>query len=1114
MKSWTGFIRAAPLDGVKAPAVVLNSDGKLVACSATAAPLLGRPDLEPLNGPSVGAGPTREGEAALNKALSEATKTGLPVSVSLEHRDETGCTRELTGTLVQMSGADEKQFYLQFDQSSTVKVNRLEERLRLATSAARIGVWDMDLTTGLITRDNVTCSLYGLEPSEFGGSVEAWSALVHPDDLEGATANHLEGIRSGDALSYEFRIRKPSGETRVLKVRSQAFFDQNGKASRVVGVNFDVTKQKMAEVQAIEAADALHKSMERLNLLTDNAPGALFEYREDPDGTISYPYFSASFPGMFGCTADEVQADASLIVAAIHPDDLGPVLRAIQTSRDELTMFTARFRVVHPKKGERWIMASAQPIRQSDGAVIGYGNLFDVTKQENAERRAVVAADDLKHAHERLHLLADSAPGALYEYRETPDGAGMFPFFSQQFPDIQGVPREDIEAQGAAASSRTIHPDDVARIFATLAEARVANTRFTERYRILHPELGERWVMASSVPVQQDDGMVTWYGNILDITEHQTIERKATAAVEELKNAHDRLKRIANVAPVALYEMSRKPDETVAHPYFSDRLLELTGLTRFEVLDGLRNLPDVVLEDDKPAFENALDLSAERLRPFKLRFRLDRKGKGGPTWVQIVSDVRKHPNGEVVWTGAIIDVTADVRREDALNRARKEAERIQQENEWQALHDGLTSLPNRRFYDRTFAARLAAARKDGPKDALLIRIDLDHFKHVNDTLGHEAGDLVLARVGDVLRESLREGDFAARIGGDEFSILMAPGTSEDEAKEILSRLCSGLNEPLHYEGRLCRFGSSFGLAYVENVVEVGDDLNLFSDAALYRAKELGRNRVETFTPALHREIIKTRGLVEDIHIALEQDQFLPYFQPQICAQTGEVVGAEVLLRWDHPRLGIIAPGAFLDVAEQLKVVGDIDRKIMEQAREAICRFAERDVSLPKVSLNVSSSRMHDPTVVELARAITTSDTRVAFELLESILIEDESQVFQYHLDLLRDSGIEIEIDDFGSGHASILSVVESAPTALKIDQRLIGPIEEDPRKCKLVRGIIEIAETLDIRTVAEGVETPAQKRILQELGCDVLQGFLFCRPIDEDGLVSYLKANRQRVVNF
>jgi len=492
MKSWTGFIRAAPLDGVEAPAVVLNSEGMLVACSDTAAPLLGRPDLEPLNGPSVGAGPTREGEAALNKALAEATTTGLPVSVALEHRDETGCTRELSGTLVQMSGSEENQFYLQFDQSSTVKVNRLEERLRLATSAARIGVWDMDLNTGLITRDNVTCSLYGLKPTEFDGTVEAWAALVHPDDLEGAMANYVEGIKSGDALSYQFRISKPSGEIRVLKVRSQAFFDQDGRASRVVGVNFDVTEQKMAEVQAIEAAEALHKSMERLNLLADNAPGALFEYREDPDGTISYPYFSASFPGMFGCTADEVRADAGLTFAAVHPDDLEPLLCAIQTSRDDLSMLTARFRVLHPQKGERWIMASAQPIQQSDGAVIGYGNLFDVTEQENAERRAVVAADDLKHAHERLHLLADSAPGALYEYRETPDGAGGFPFFSQQFPDIQGVPRVDIEAHGAAASSRTIHPDDVPRVFATLEEARASNTRFTERYRILHPELGER----------------------------------------------------------------------------------------------------------------------------------------------------------------------------------------------------------------------------------------------------------------------------------------------------------------------------------------------------------------------------------------------------------------------------------------------------------------------------------------------------------------------------------------------------------------------------------------------------------------------------------------------
>jgi diguanylate cyclase (GGDEF)-like protein/PAS domain S-box-containing protein len=581
----------------------------------------------------------------------------------------------------------------------------------------------------------------------------------------------------------------------------------------------------------------------------------------------------------------------------------------------------------------------------------------------------------------------------------------------------------------------------------------------------------------------------------------QTLDQRA-----EIQQAHERLTTIANVAPVGLYEMTRVSDGTSRFQYFSDRFLDISGLSRDRMADDGADLFEHILEDDRPMAAKALEKSASTLAPFSGRFRIHDPA-GELRWISIMSEARRGGEDAVTWTGAVIDVTADVARETDLRSARLQAEQSQALNEIQALHDGLTGLPNRRYFDQMLAERLSDARNGGPNDALLVRIDLDYFKHVNDTLGHEAGDLVLIRVADVLRRVTRAEDFAARVGGDEFSMLMAPGTTYEDAEAVTLELRDMLSEPFSYNGNSCRFGLSLGVARTDDFDDTGEDLNLFADAALYRAKELGRERTEIFTPELHQEILRNRSLAKEIHEALERREFEPFFQPQFYAKTGELAGAEVLLRWNHPREGILAPNMFMPVAEQLRIVSDIDKQVMEATRDAIARLRDHGIILPKVSLNISSDRMHDPNVIELGKTILTEETRVVFELLESILIEDESDLFRFHLDQLREAGIDIEIDDFGSGHASILGLMESGATALKIDQRLIQPLATDARTRNLVKAIIEIANTLDIATVAEGVETPIQKQYLTSLGCDILQGYLLSKPINEAALLKLLQSN-------
>ncbi|WP_081535552.1 EAL domain-containing protein [Rhodovulum sp. P5] len=710
-------------------------------------------------------------------------------------------------------------------------------------------------------------------------------------------------------------------------------------------------------------------------------------------------------------------------------------------------------------------------------------------------------------ANVQMTKMAENTPGAIFEWIMQPDHTVSFAFFSASLPDLLGVTQEALEANGTAVFTH-IPQEDIQATKVAIVKAAEGMTHFEFRHRVNHPERGLRWVLVSANPTPRKDGSISWYGNTVDITDQMEAEKRAAAAAEELRAAHGRLTSVAEIAPVGLYEYLWHGPGQIEFTYTSAHFETLMGYTREEILDLQAGIFERIHPDDLQGYVEGIAESSITMTPRHKRVRIIHPTRG-LRWLSAAATPRKRQDGTVIWTGALSDVTADVEREEELRKAHRLAEEMRAENEHRALHDGLTGLPNRRYYDRMLAAHLARARQGEQSDCTLIRLDLDHFKYVNDTLGHAAGDAVLERVAEVLRAELRASDFAARIGGDEFSILLAPGTSEATANALVARIREGLAEPLMHEGRQCRFGASFGIVQTDDLATMDDDIQIFADAALYRAKDGGRNRVEVFTTEIHREIQHDRRFAFEIHEGLDAGQFVPFFQPQVSAEDGSLVGIETLLRWQHPADGLLAPDRFMHVAEQLRLVPEIDRVMMEKSRDALIRWQAEGLTVPKISFNVSSGRMHDPDVVALAREMAMGETRVAFELLESILVEEESDAFRFHLDRLRDAGVEIEIDDFGSGHASIVSLMEIAPSALKIDKRIVLPVADDMRARNLVRAIVEIAETLGINTVAEGVETEDQAAILRGIGCNVLQGYLFARPLSEDNLLQFALGARQ-----
>ncbi len=451
------------------------------------------------------------------------------------------------------------------------------------------------------------------------------------------------------------------------------------------------------------------------------------------------------------------------------------------------------------------------------------------------------------------------------------------------------------------------------------------------------------------------------------------------------------------------------------------------------------------------------------------------------------------------------DLTDFVRAHRAQLEHSESLTRANQKIRHKSLHDPLTDLPNRRLLDTELAAML----ERGP--TTVIRIDLDRFKQVNDVLGHKAGDFVLCQVANIMRQEMRDGDLGSRFGGDEFVVLCREGTSEDEARRLAETMLARILEPLMFEGKPCRFGASFGIASCQLGECDGGELLSFADAALYAAKKAGRRTVETFSPALHEQFIEERLLGDEFATALERGEIVPYFQTQHDARTHKICGVEILARWEHPRRGLLSPTAFLDVVRKLGMEDQLDAAIFDASVKILKEFAADGLSLPKVSFNVSAGRLLDPGFVGTARtSLSGLDTEFAFEILESISLEDMDESFFFTIEHLKDLGFAIEIDDFGSGHASIASIMDIAPDALKIDRRLVAPMLHSHRNTQMIASIVHLAKAIDISVTAEGVECPMLATALADLGCDILQGFHFSHAEPADSLRRRMEAERTR----
>ncbi len=468
--------------------------------------------------------------------------------------------------------------------------------------------------------------------------------------------------------------------------------------------------------------------------------------------------------------------------------------------------------------------------------------------------------------------------------------------------------------------------------------------------------------------------------------------------------------------------------------------------------------------------------------------------------------------------GANWDVTKDMLLQAELREAQSQAEEqnvqlraTRRTLEHQSLHDALTGLPNRRFLDQFMEA--GSGKTEKSHRIAFIHVDLDRFKEVNDTLGHAAGDEVLRQTTARLLDLITPDEFASRVGGDEFVIATIGSSVERRSRELAQAIVRSLARPIDIGGQKCRIGCSAGISCQTVAMEEPRELLVNADIALYEAKKRGRNRFEIFSDELRMAAVLRKTISDEFLTALEHDQIIPYFQPQFDARTLQIVGVEALARWQHPDRGTLAPDRFLDIAESLNRAADLDAIILEKALFQSVRWKALGLDVPHLSVNISAQRLKDGRMFDRLAGLQFAPGSLSFELLESISFDDQDEDLRTAITRLKSLGIDIEIDDFGTGHASIVSLIELGPKRLKIDRKLISPIEASASQRRLVASIIEIGKSQDIEIVAEGVETSGHIEILRNLGCHVLQGYAFSKPLPASDFITFVENWQARTEN-
>jgi diguanylate cyclase (GGDEF)-like protein/PAS domain S-box-containing protein len=936
------------------------------------------------------------------------------------------------------------------------------DSLREAQTAGSLGSYVLDIPGGTWTGSDVLESIFGID-KEYDHTVAGWTTLVHPDDRAMAVAYFEEVVRSGKAFNKEYRIVRQSDQAeRWVLGMGKLVFDAQGKPLKMFGIIKDVTERKRAEMQVRESEERYRSTFEQAAVGIVHASFEGSFLRCNPRFAEIVGYLQEEIPGMafHQVMLPEDERENEAIRQRIANGDSGA------------TTWEKRYR---RKDGSlTWVRVTVSAQRDATGRPLhSIALVEDINDRKAAEERLAAAQEALRASEERYRTVFETSLDGM-ALSHVSDG--RYIDVNKAFLDLMGFDREEIIGRTSVDLNLWTEPEVRRKLVDELRRNsffRDTETRFTRKN-------GEPvWLLLSGSAIEIE-GIPCILSVMRDISAAKAAEEGLAKAQVAVRASEERYRLVFQTSP-DFVTIARLSDGTYIDA--NQAFFDATGFKAKEVI-GRTSLEINFWADprDREGFVQILRQNSS-CRNLEARFRK----KNG----EIFSGLMSASVMELDGVPCILCITRDI----------SEAKAAEDKIRSLAFYDSLTGLPNRRLLMERLRQTLASSSRNPRQQALLL-VGMDNFKTLNETLGHQTGDLLLQTAARRLNTCLGEDGPAARLSGDEFLVVLEDlsGSAEEaaaRAQATAEKIIATIGQPYLLGGRAVSSTASIGITFFGDRPVTANEILQQADIALDQSKTAGRNTVRFFAPALQTAVNARAALEDDIRQGIAINQFVLYYQPQV--DRNRLIGAEALIRWNHPARGLLAPGEFIPLAEETGLILPLGNWVLETACAQIAAFAGRaETAHIAISVNISARQFRQPNFVQLVLAAldrTGANPRnLELELTESMLVEDIEDVIA-KMTALKVHGLRFSLDDFGTGYSSLAYLRRLPLDQLKIDRSFVQDILMDASSGAIAQTILSLSSAMGLPVIAEGVETEEQREFLAGLGCHSFQGYLFSRPL-------------------
>jgi diguanylate cyclase (GGDEF)-like protein/PAS domain S-box-containing protein len=947
----------------------------------------------------------------------------------------------------------------QINDQNTVLEN--EKKYRGVFEQAAVGVARVSLDGRLLEVNKKFGDIVGYSKEEL--LIKTVEDITYTDDLE-------------VDLAYVHQLLNNERETYTVNKRYISKYGDVIWANLTVSLVHTIDNKPDYFIAIVEDIQKLQASEERLKFSIEGSGDGLWDW----DIQAKKVFYSKRWKEMIGYEENELSSNAQEWISRIHPEDSKQVHKCISAHIEGKTENYENEHRLKCKDGSyKWILARGMVVsRNLDGTpsrMVGSHN--DISKRKETENL--------------LKNLSDNIPSAIYQHRFYPNGTHTFPYASIGVKDIYELTPEEV-MNNSQDIFDVIHPDDRELALEAIKKSSETMNLLNLDYRVQLPNKGLRWLRGQAKPEKLKDGSTLFHAFVDDITDKKNMEI-------ELDERHAYLQSIIDG--------------------INDPIMVIKENYTIELMNNTlkKSIKDIKIED--PDNPKCYEVSYNRLTPCDgidypcpLRDVLENKQHttvvhshdtidGENRYIELSASPLLDKDKNCI---GIIEASRDITSHMNIQDELREQKNIL---DHQAHHDALTGLPNRVLFNDRLEQAIQTAKRKKTKFAVLF-IDLDHFKEINDSLGHAVGDEILKTISNRLKENVRQEDTISRLGGDEFTVILEDLSLAQDASIIANKLLHTSEKSMNINDNILYVSSSIGISIYPDDGTSAQNLLKFADSAMYKAKNEGRNNFQYYDSSM-TELAFERVFMETcLRDALKNEEFVVHYQPQVDGCTSKLIGMEALVRWQHPTMGLISPAKFIPLAETTGLIVELDRIVMKIAMTQITKWYEDGLSPGVLAMNLSIKQLKKTDFIEIFEQLM-KETKckaewIELEVTESQIMTNPDEAINV-LTRISDLGIELAVDDFGTGYSSLSYLKKLPIDKLKIDQTFVRDLPDDEEDAGITQAIIALAKALNLKVIAEGVETKEQKDFIVENGCDNIQGYFYSKPIPANEFEIILK---------